>query len=238
MSDEWGGYANGQIPEKAMIRVQSSYFKPDVAYALADAIAECKKAGINVVINEGYRPLGVPGDQFVHDAAKTSTGRGGQWYEWGRMKRGETPAAAYPGTSLHGWAKAADVNPGRDRVAGIFNKHGFIFDISSESWHAHFIGSTPTGWKWMVPSSALQKAIQTQLKRLGAYSGATDGVWGTQSIKGIQKLAGSVPDGIPGQNTVRAVQEFARKYGRAQSPVDMILNEAWWSHFNAGLETR
>lgn len=237
MGDAWGGYQNGKIPLTAMKAIQGQYLKPDVADQLNKALAELKAKGIGVHINEGYRALGVPADQNVRSESQTSTKTSNQYFVYGVYQRGG-PIAAYPGYSLHGWGKAVDVNPGRQNptVKAVFAKYGFSFDIASEVWHAHYVGSSPApAWKWMQPSAAVQKQIQLNLKRKGLYSGAADGVWGVNSIKGIQKAAGVTADGVPGPNTVRAVQEYAKKYGHAGSPVDMVLNEAWWSHFNAGL---
>jgi hypothetical protein len=146
MSDSWGGFANGKIPLTAMKAVQGKYFKPDVADAIAAAIAECAAHKIAVHINEGYRPLGVPADEKIksdrngNPVSKTSTGGSNQYFQYGRMQRHETPTAGVPGTSIHGWGRAADVNPGHNNatVTSIFAKHGFVFDISSESWHCHY----------------------------------------------------------------------------------------------------
>ena len=220
MGDNWGGYKNGQIPTSAMYPVQRvNYFKPDVGHALAAALSECAAKGINVHINEGYRPLGVPADQYIRDASKCSTGNGGQWYEYGRMKRGETPAAAYPGGSIHGWGKAADVSPGRDNptVKAIFAKHGFQFDIGSESWHAHFVGIPAP-----IPEpSALQKltwkGLQGYLKQYWGYSGTIDGIAGPKTWTACQSwlkahwLYQGVVDGVPGPMTYAALKRAGVK---------------------------
>jgi hypothetical protein len=216
MGDAWGGYRNGQIPTSAMIRVQSAYFKPEVAYAISAVIAEAKKAGHNVVINEGYRPLGVPADQYIRDAAKTSTGQGGQWYEYGRMKRGETPAAAYPGGSIHGFGLAADVNPGRS-IASIFNKHGFVFDIASESWHAHFVGLPKPVPEPTLSQKLFWSRMQKYLQQWWGYSGDIDGIAGKGTWTACQTwlkahwLYRGVCDGVPGPQTYAAMQRAGCK---------------------------
>lgn len=213
MGDNWGGYANGKIPTKAMVKIQNDWFKPDVAAQLNGAIAELAKKGISIHINEGYRPLGSPNDQYVKDERRTSTGGSNQWFQYGRMKRGETPTAAYPGGSIHGWAKAADVSPGNDNatVRSIFAKHGFKFDIALESWHAHFVGAP----KPIAEPNALQKRnwklMQGYLKQWG-YVGAIDGKPGQGTWTAVQKwlkarhgYAGAV-DGVPGPMTYAAMQ--------------------------------
>lgn len=247
MGYEWGGYKNGDIPFSALVKVQNEWFEPNAGKAIAAALAECARHGINVHINEGFRPLGVPGDAKVHNESQTASKRSSQWFQYGRMQRGETPAAAYPGGSIHGWGKAADVNPGRNnpQVNAIFNAHGYVFNIASESWHAQYVGPGAGGGvsangAWMVPSAGLQKQIQQNLKNKGRYNGAIDGIWGPMTIKGIQAAAATVGyaggiDGDPGPNTVHFVQVFAKQFGRAGSPVDNKLNESWWICFNVGL---
>lgn len=238
MSDAWGGYANGQIPLSAMKKVQNAYFKPDVADAIAGAIAQLATYKINVVINEGYRPLGIPADQNVRSdgngnpVSKTSTGGSNQWFQYGRMKRGETPTAATPGGSIHGWGKAADISNGSNAtVRDVFQKHGFVFDISSESWHAHYVGgSTPT------PGSDDQKTVQSALKAKGLYAGAVDGVFGPNSWKGTQTflhqqgLYGGAIDGVPGPLTYKAFQTYARRGGYV-GPIDGVLGANSWAGF-------
>ena len=222
MSDDWGGYKNGQIPLSAMKAIQGQYFKPDVANALNAAIADCAAKGIHIHINEGYRPLGVPADQNIRSngngdpVSKTSTGGSNQWFQYGRMKRGETPSASYPGGSIHGWGRAADVSPGRDNgtVASIFKAHGFVFDIGSESWHAHYVGApapAPTVPDATSAQKANWKALQGYLKQYWGYAGALDGVPGNGTWTATQKwlkakwgYAGAI-DGVPGSQTYAAM---------------------------------
>lgn len=219
MADNWGGYKNGQIPTSAMIRVQSSYFKPDVAYALAAAIAEAKAGGANVTVNEGYRPLGIPADQYVRNEGATSTRSSNQWFQYGRMKRGETPAAAYPGSSIHGWGMAADVNPGRNNtvVKNAFAKHGFVFDISSESWHAHFVGLPKPIPEPTLSQKLFWSRMQKYLQQWWGYTQAIDGIAGPGTWTATQKwlaahwLYKGACDGKPGPQTYAAMQRAGCK---------------------------
>ena len=130
------GYANGQIPADALVSVEGFLFDPGMATRLVPALAAARAAGGIVSINEGYRPLGSPPDQWVRDAAATSTGGSNQWFQWGRFQRGETPSAAYPGNSNHGWGKAGDADiQNRPAVVEAFRQYGLLFTISSEPWH-------------------------------------------------------------------------------------------------------
>lgn len=216
MGDAWGGWKNGQIPAQPMQKVQGYYLRPDAAEAMRGVIAECAKAGIKFTINESYRPLGVPADQNVRDQYKTSTKCSNQHYQYGRFRRGETPAAAYPGTSVHGWATASDIEGGSTpAMRAIFAKYGFVFDVPSESWHAHFVGVPPripepnalqrNNWKLMqgylrywgyklpidgIAGKGTWAAAQTWLKARHGYVGAVDGVPGPMTYAAM-KRAGS-----------------------------------------------
>ncbi|MGL5860143.1 MAG: cutinase family protein [Phycicoccus sp.] len=91
------------------------------------------------------------------------------------------------------------------------------------------------------PDAATQQRIQTALKARGRYAGPEDGVWGVNSIKGIQTTVKNVGytgpvDGIPGSNTCRYVQVYAKKFGSYLGPVDGILGPNSWAGFALGLE--
>jgi hypothetical protein len=212
MGDAWGGWKNGQIPAQPMQKVQGYYLRPDAAEAMRGAIAELAKSNITIYINESYRPLGVPADANVRNQYKTSTKCSNQWFQYGRMKRGETPAAAYPGTSVHGWAVASDITNGANAtIRSVLAKYGWVFDVPSESWHAHFVGIP----KPIPEPNALQKAnwrlMQGYLRQWG-YSGAIDGIAGVGTWTAAQKwlkarhgYVGAI-DGIPGPMTYAAMK--------------------------------
>lgn len=144
MSEAWGGFSNGQIPLSAMRMVAGQYFEPDMADRMDWLIGQT-----GITCQEGYRPLGVPSDQYVRNESQTSTGGSNQWFQWGRYQRGETPSAGTPGTSSHGWGKAADITPGREN-AGVRDacaKVGLVFTVSSESWHVAAVGTPTVNYK-------------------------------------------------------------------------------------------
>jgi hypothetical protein len=96
-------------------------------------------------------------------------------------------------------------------------------------------------WAFNPPSAALQKRIQQALKNRGRYSGPVDGVWGPNSIKGIQTTIRNVGytgpiDGIPGSNTCYYVQVYAKRFGDYSGPVDRVLGPFSWDGFALGLE--
>jgi hypothetical protein len=71
---------------------------------------------------------------------------------------------------------------------------------------------------WGEPStSAVRLSIQSQLKRIGRYTGPADGAWGPNTVKGIQRSisAGNYYhgpiDGAVGKNTCIGVCQYAGK---------------------------
>lgn len=101
--------------------------------------------------------------------------------------------------------------------------------------------ATSPKWAFNRPNKATQRRIQTALKKRKRYSGPEDGVWGVNSIKGIQTTIRNVGytgpiDGIPGSNTCYYVQVYAAKYGDYTGPIDRILGPNTWAGFALGLE--
>lgn len=219
MGYNWGGHKNGQIPTSALYKVQNYYLRADAAHALIAAITEAARHGIKVNLNEGYRPLGVPADQHIRDETKTSTHGSNQWFQYGRMARGETPQAAYPGGSIHGWALACDVNPGSNNALWkqIMRAHGFEFNISSESWHAQYVGVPKPTPEPTASDKRNWKGLQNYLKLYYGYSGAIDGLPGPMTWTACQKwlaahwLYQGEIDGVPGPMTYAALARAGSK---------------------------
>jgi len=220
----WGGFSNGQIPLSAMRAVQgNNYFEPSFASLIEQLIAQASARGVNIQINEGYRPLGVPNDQNIRNESQTSTGGSNQWYQVGRQNRGETPSAATPGTSSHGWGQAADINPGANNatVNAIAQSLGLAFPITSESWHCAVANG--------AGSSASQgREIQSLLNNFG-YNLVVDGIVGQKTISAIkdfQAKHGLVVDGVVGPKTMAALQSNSSSGGNVagNAEVQRLLN--------------
>lgn len=86
-----------------------------------------------------------------------------------------------------------------------------------------------------------QARIQAALAARGRYNGPIDGVWGSNTIKGIQTTCANVGytgpiDGIPGPNTCHYVQVYAAKFGDYTGPIDSVLGPNSWNGFALGLE--
>lgn len=133
---DWG-YPNGQIPESAMVAVEGFFYHPEMAKRVAWAHGEIRRRGGTITTNEGYRPLGVMADRYVLTESATSTGGSNQWFQLGRMDRGETPSAATPSHSNHGFGCAEDSDTDNEALrAEVYAQAGLLFTIPSESWHA------------------------------------------------------------------------------------------------------
>jgi peptidoglycan hydrolase-like protein with peptidoglycan-binding domain len=203
MSNAWGGYANGDIPESAMRKVAGESFEPRTATVMQDLLNRAAEQGVNIKINEGYRPLGVRGDMNVRNESQTASGRSTQWFQWGRYQRGETPAAGWPGTSVHGWGMAADIEPGRNNgtVRAIAESLGLIFTIGSEPWHLAYSGG---GSSFNANGAQIQGLLNTF-----GYKLAVDGIVGPVTMNAIvdfQKKNGLVADGIVGPKTMAVLE--------------------------------
>lgn len=110
------------------------------------------------------------------------------------------------------------------------------------AWNGNGGGGGGGGsWAFNQPDAAIQARIQQALKNRGRYSGPVDGVWGPNTIKGIQTTIKNVGydgpiDGVPGKNTCHFVQVYAQRFGDYAGPIDSILGPNSWAGFALGLE--
>jgi hypothetical protein len=123
---------------------------------------------------------------------------------------------------------------------GWSRKNGSNPQIPVQAWTPNGGGGGST-WAWNAPDSSTQARIQKDLAARGRYSGPIDGVWGVNSIKGIQTTCANVGypgpiDGEPGPNTCHYVQVYAQRFGSYTGPVDSILGPNSWNGFALGLE--
>lgn len=80
--------------------------------------------------------------------------------------------------------------------------------------------------------------LQRALKKLGAYTGAIDGVLGKNTVKGLQKVAKATQDGAWGPNTSRRVQAMTgAKLIDGQFGVESVKALQRWINRQNGAET-
>lgn len=117
---------------------------PDMAARVRFVVAYVTARGEDLLLTEGYRPVGAPSDQNARRESDTASGGSTQWFQWGRYQRGETPSAAYPGSSRHGTGVAIDWNAptarGMALRAEAMYMVGLVANVASESWHAEPLG--------------------------------------------------------------------------------------------------
>ena len=135
-------YANGTAPRAALIRYEGMWLSPDLYRRVKFVFEYIRTRGGRISGTEGYRWKGVPNDANIRDASKTSDGTSNQWYQKGRQRRRETPAAAEPGKSKHGYGYSIDTDTNspiwRDEALRLV---GMKRTVASETWHADIVGN-------------------------------------------------------------------------------------------------
>jgi hypothetical protein len=97
-------------------------------------------------------------------------------------------------------------------------------------------------WGFNPPDRATQMSIQLSLYHRGRYHGPINGIWGVESIAGIQEschIFGSYNgpiNGVPGPNTCRAIQLYAKRFGGYTGPINSILGPNGWAGFARGVK--
>jgi len=134
-------YANGTAPRSALIYFEGMWLSPDLYRRIKFVFEYVRKRGGWITGTEGYRWLGVQADRACRYSYQTSDKTPNQWFQKGRQARGETPAAAYPGTSEHGYGRSTDTNTNMKAVRDeAYALVGMKRNVASEDWHATIIG--------------------------------------------------------------------------------------------------
>jgi len=187
-------YANGTAPRSELIRFEGMWVSPDLYRRLNYVFQYIRNRGGKISGTEGYRWKGVPNDANIRDASKTSDGTSNQWYQKGRQRRGETPAAATPGYSQHGYGKSADTNTDSPKWRDEAMRHvGMERTVKSETWHADIVRAPLidlTAFEYKKPSSGgstpppppppppVTEETPMYLSRRPAKDGGTIGLFG------------------------------------------------------------
>lgn len=119
-------YRNGELPASILSRIPSgntimAYLWADAAYAFGVMFNEAKAAGM-VLKSTGKQYRGLKGQEalFYSRMKPTDTGRkppvtrrykGKTWW----LRKGAAPVAT-PGTSVHGWGCAVDLDVRQERI--------------------------------------------------------------------------------------------------------------------------
>jgi hypothetical protein len=132
----WGGYLNGLIPTSAMTPIGDGHtLQADASRAFLAMREAAQAEGVDIPLTDSYRSL----------AAQVEL----------RQRKGNVVATATPGTSVHGWGRAIDINllanPAvRPWLAANSERFGWVNPAwarrpgkSFEPWHYEFYGSLP-----------------------------------------------------------------------------------------------
>lgn len=130
---EWGGHGNGEIPDAAMRSIGDGHrLKREAAAAFELMHAAAAAEGVTIGLTDSYRSF----------AAQKEV----------RERKGHLVATAEPGTSVHGWGKALDLNVRPPGVQAWLERHSRDYawinppwakrpGKSFEPWHYEFYGT-------------------------------------------------------------------------------------------------
>lgn len=156
----WGGYSNGNIPLSKMIAVPNGHLRIDAAAGYGSMNAAFKKRfGYELGITEAYRSYGTQvkiwNARYVAHSKKVKNSieyKGKYW-----TKKKNVSVAAVPGTSIHGWGLAVDLNSHVNESGSIqkrwADKYGPSYgwypvgNSFGEAWHFEFTPSKKTTTK-------------------------------------------------------------------------------------------
>jgi hypothetical protein len=131
----WGGFANGRIPAEAMTPIGGPHrLERQAAAAFLQMRVAARGDGLNVSLTDSYRS---------YDAQVQL-----------RLSKGDLVATATPGTSVHGWGKAIDIDLRNPALRSWLQRNAVRFGWvnpawakragkSFEPWHYEFYGSRP-----------------------------------------------------------------------------------------------
>ncbi|MBF4574551.1 D-alanyl-D-alanine carboxypeptidase family protein [Frondihabitans sp. VKM Ac-2883] len=147
----WGGYTNGKIPLSKLIAIPNGYLRIDAAAGYGSMNkAFKKKFGKELGVSEGYRSydkqVSIWNARYVKHSKKVANSVAYAGKYWTKKKN--VSVAAVPGTSVHGWALAVDLNSGvqtagsaQKRWADKYGpKYGWkpVGNNFGEPWHFEF----------------------------------------------------------------------------------------------------
>lgn len=131
----WGGHQNGRIPAKALKSIGQGSHKLEASAADAWVAmrAAAAKDGVTLTLTDSYRS---------YDAQVAV-----------RKSKGHKVATATPGTSVHGWGKAVDVNVNDPKVLAWLRKNAPRFGWVNPPW-AQKKGKSWEPWHWQHEGGA------------------------------------------------------------------------------------
>jgi len=212
MGLDWGGYTNGGIPQTnpPMLKVEGFWFEP---HAGRDFIAMVEWLRVKYPELRGVTPVTGVNRTYQRQVELRQS-----WCD-----RGTCSKAATPGTSNHGWARAADFVPAfwrrmQQNEAEIARRFGWIWPV----WAKKIVnGKRWEDWHWehpaMVTTYAGSIPVAGSPLRLGS-SGEAARVW-QQQLHDAGGFVQVKADGDFGLITEAATKAFQRRYGLSDDGV-------------------
>lgn len=142
-ANAWGGYANGRIPTDALkvIGQGRHRFEAVAADAFVEMRAAAARDGVALKVSDSYRSY----DEQVAV----------------RKKKGHVVATATPGTSVHGWGKALDVDVNDPATIKWLRANAHRYGWINPKW-AQQGGKSYEPWHWEHVGAALPDAPADQ----------------------------------------------------------------------------
>ncbi len=179
------GQSNGQLPASLLLQIAPTCVAHrDAAASLSALIAAAAAAGVTIKPSECYRDLG-----------------GQQFWRTHYCALGKCQMAAVPGTSNHGWGKAADL---KDQSGGLsftssayawlklnagrfgWNHPGWAEPGSSapEPWHWEWVGDGGTKYPGLVYPTPMGTGMVVGGNPIGSFDAVTVGGPGQVVVSG------------------------------------------------------
>lgn len=150
-SKSWGGYTNGKIPLSALTQVPNGWMRPDAAKGY-NAFSAAFKAKFkkSLGVTEGYRTYATQKALFTARNSPHTKPQNNdtEWAGKYWTRKPHTSVAAVPGTSVHGWALAADFGSNVNKAGSAEKKwadangpkYGWspVGNSFGEPWHFEF----------------------------------------------------------------------------------------------------
>jgi hypothetical protein len=179
------GQANGQLPASLLLQIAPTCVAHrDAAASLSALIGAAAAAGVTIKPSECYRDLG-----------------GQQFWRTHYCALGRCQMAAVPGTSNHGWGKAADL---KDQSGGMsFTSPGYAWlklnagrfgwnhpgwaepgSSAAEPWHWEWVGDGGTKYPGLVYPTPMGTGMVVGGNPIGSFDAVTVGAPGQVVVSG------------------------------------------------------
>jgi hypothetical protein len=198
---------NGRIPLSSLERIHHPSLACYLEENAAHAFEAMRQASLKSFGTDLY-PLG---------AASAYRNYSQQVYFWDLYKAGKGAAAAYPGTSNHGWGKAIDFATSRmwwvlSQLAGNFGwSHAEGLRVH-EAWHWVYVGGSypaPKDPLWFLTSAERYHVREYyRLKAAGSNARKEHWHWLVNQRKEIWRNAKGKKGDKPGWNILRRKQRY------------------------------